>query len=387
MRATLLFKEFVHSEKAGGIVLIGCTLLSLLLTNSPWGESYTSLWQKDMGGHSLVHWINDGLMALFFLLIGLELERELYIGELSDRKQAMLPLFAALGGMLVPAGLYLAFNAGLPAAAGAGIPMATDIAFALGVLSLLGNRVPVSLKVLLTALAVFDDLGAILVIAFFNTSSLSWLYLGLSLGVFLILLVANRTNVYNLAVYLVGGLLMWIFMEKSGAHATLSGVLLAFAIPFRKGGAFTPSYILQRELHKPVAFLILPLFALANTAIPLDFAGGSLFAQPHSLGIAAGLILGKPLGIMLLALLSVKLGWSHLPSDISWRGVLGIGFLAGIGFTMSIFIALLAFDDVTLINEAKLVILMASLVAGVIGYLVLNACLRRRRTIHRHESY
>ncbi|NLE32825.1 MAG: Na+/H+ antiporter NhaA [Bacteroidales bacterium] len=384
MRASSLFKEFVNSEKAGGIVLIACTLVSLLVANSAWGDSYTAIWQKDMGGHSVAHWINDGLMALFFLLIGLELERELYHGALSDKKRAMLPLFAAIGGMLIPAGLYLAVNAGLPTASGAGIPMATDIAFALGVLSLLGNRVPTSLKVLLTALAVFDDLGAILVIAFFYTSDISWLYLGLSLGVFLVLLIANRTHFYNLAFYLIGGFLMWFFMEKSGVHATLSGVLLAFVIPFKEGGTFSPSYILQRELHKPVAFLVLPLFALANTAIPLNLVGGDLFSQPHSLGIVIGLIVGKPLGILLLAMLSVKLGWSHLPDDISWRGVLGIGFLAGIGFTMSIFISLLSFDDVTLINEAKLAILIASLVAGLIGYLLLNACLRRRRTIHWH---
>lgn len=384
MRASSLFKEFVNSEKAGGIVLIACTLVSLLLANSAWGDSYTAIWQKDMGGHSVAHWINDGLMALFFLLIGLELERELYHGALSDKKRVMLPLFAAIGGMLIPAGLYLAVNAGLPTASGAGIPMATDIAFALGVLSLLGNRVPTSLKVLLTALAVFDDLGAILVIAFFYTSDISWLYLGLSLGVFLVLLIANRTHFYNLAFYLVGGFLMWFFMEKSGVHATLSGVLLAFVIPFKEGGTFSPSYILQHELHKPVAFLVLPLFALANTAIPLNLVGGDLFSQPHSLGIVIGLIVGKPLGILLLAMLSVKLGWSHLPHDISWRGVLGIGFLAGIGFTMSIFISLLSFDDVTLINEAKLAILIASLVAGLIGYLLLNACLRRRRTIHWH---
>jgi Na+:H+ antiporter, NhaA family len=382
MRATSLFKAFVNSEKTGGIVLVACTILSLVLANSSWGETYTAIWQRDMGGHTVAHWINDGLMALFFLLIGLELERELYHGELSSRKQAMLPLFAALGGMLVPAGLFLAFNAGLPTASGVGIPMATDIAFALGVLMLLGNRVPTSLKVLLTALAVFDDLGAILVIALFYTSDISWLYLGLSLGVFVVLLVANRTNFYNLAFYLVGGLLMWFFMEKSGVHATIAGVLLAFAIPFRDGGEFSPSYILQRELHKPVAFLILPLFALANTAIPIDMVGDDLFTQPHSLGIITGLIIGKPLGVALFTLLSVKLGWSYMPADISWRGVVGIGLLAGIGFTMSIFITPLAFEDLTLVNEAKLSILVASLVAGLMGFLLLNASLRRRRRIH-----
>lgn len=381
MRATTVFKDFVNSEKAGGVLLIACTLLSLILANSTWGETYTAIWQKDMGGHSVAHWINDGLMTLFFLLIGLELERELYHGELSRMKQATFPLFGAIGGMLVPAGLYLAFNYGLPTASGAGIPMATDIAFALGVLSLLGNRVPTSLKVLLTALAVFDDLGAILIIAFFYTADLSWLYLGLALGVFFLLLVANRMNVYNLAVYLVGGLVMWFFMEKSGVHATISGVLLAFAIPFGKGGPLTPSHILQHELHKPVAFLILPLFALANTAIPLGTAGVDLFGQPHSLGIAAGLIIGKPVGIVLFALLGVKLGMSHLPEDMTWRSVIGISFLAGIGFTMSIFITLLAFDDASLINESKLVILLSSLVAGLIGYLLLHRCLRRRRCI------
>lgn len=383
MRATSIFKDFVNSEKAGGIVLVACTILSLVLANSSWGDTYTAIWQRDMGGHTVAHWINDGLMALFFLLIGLELEREIYHGELSGRKQAMLPLFAALGGMLVPAGLFLAFNAGLPTASGAGIPMVTDIAFALGVLMLLGNRVPTSLKVFLTALAVFDDLGAILVIAFFYTTEISWLYLGLSLGVFVALLIANRSNFYNLAFYLVGGLLMWFFMLKSGVHATISGVLLAFAIPFRDGGEFSPSYILQQELHKPVAFLILPLFALANTAIPIDVIGCDLFTQPHSLGITTGLIVGKPLGVILFTLLSVKLGWSHLPTDVSWKGVVGIGLLAGIGFTISIFITPLAFDDLTLVNEAKLSILVASLVAGLMGFLYLNAGLRRRRRIHK----
>ena len=267
MKVTKIFNDFLHSEKAGGITLIFCTLLSLLLANSGLGENYTHFWHTKFGGNSIEHWINDGLMTIFFLLIGLELEREIYNGELSDIKNALLPISAAIGGMLIPAGLFLFLNFGTSTQSGAGIPMATDIAFALGILSLLGNKVPTSLKVLLTALAVIDDLGAILIIAIFYTGDLNWMNLGIALAIFGILLLLNRLRIHNLIPYLIGGVFMWYFMLNSGVHATITGVLLAFAIPFGKGDKKSSSIILQNFLHLPVAFFVLPLFALANTAI------------------------------------------------------------------------------------------------------------------------
>src|SRR4249920_776029 len=232
MRVTKLFSEFFNSEKAGGLILVIVTILSLVLANSPWQTAYINFWNLEFSGHSIVHWINDGLMAIFFLLIGLELEREVYHGELSSIKNAALPIFGALGGMLIPAGIFLLFNFGTATQAGAGIPMATDIAFALGILSLLGNRVPTSLKVFLTALAVIDDLGAILIIAVFYTKTLLWTNLLIALGIFALLLVFNRLKIRNLIPYLIGGIAMWYFMLNSGVHATITGVLLAFAIPF-----------------------------------------------------------------------------------------------------------------------------------------------------------
>lgn len=270
MKLTRLFNDFFHSEKAGGVVLVLVTILSLALANSPWGAAYTGIWNTPLGSHSIVHWINDGLMAIFFLLIGLELEREIYQGELSSIRNASLPLFGALGGMLVPAGIYLLLNYGTPAQPGAGIPMATDIAFAIGILSLLGNRVPAALKVFLTALAVIDDLGAIIVIAIFYTATLHLAYLLAALGILVVLLVLNRLRVHNLIPYLVGGVVMWYCMLHSGIHAAITGVLVAFAIPFGDGSESSPSYGLQHFLHRPVAFLILPLFAMANTGIPLS---------------------------------------------------------------------------------------------------------------------
>jgi len=376
MKITQLFKEFIDSEKAGGLILIGCTGISLLLANSVLGPAYHHLWQTSLAGHSIEHWINDGLMTIFFLLIGLELEREVYIGELSNIKDALLPIFGALGGMIVPAGLFLLFNFGMPTQSGAGIPMATDIAFALGVLSLLGKRVPVSLKVFLTALAVIDDLGAILVIAVFYTKTLLWTNLLVAAGIFALLLIFNRLKVKNLLPYLVGGIVMWYFMLNSGIHATITGVLVAFAIPFGNGSKKTGSYILQQYLHKPVAFIILPIFALANTAIVLGADIGESLTQNYSLGIAAGLIAGKPIGIFLLTFLAVTFGFCKLPGDLNWKMILGVGFLGGIGFTMSIFITLLAFDNETVINNAKFVILISSLVAGVIGFLSLKLVLK-----------
>ena len=270
MKASKLFKEFFESEKSGGIVLVACTVVSMILANSGLRDSYLGFWHTNIAGHGLSHWVNDGLMAIFFLLIGLELEREIYKGELSNIKNALLPISAAVGGMLFPAAIFLIFNWGTDTQSGAGIPMATDIAFALGILSLLGNKVPTSLKVFLTALAVIDDLGAIIVIAIFYTKSIAWIYLVISLGIWVLLLILNRLKVHHLLPYLIGGVGMWYCMLHSGVHATITGVLLAFAIPFGNGDEKSGSYILQHWLHKPVAFIILPLFALANTAVDIS---------------------------------------------------------------------------------------------------------------------
>lgn len=367
-----LFREFFNSEKAGGFLLIACTLTSILLANSAWQSEYLSVWKTPMAGHSVHHWINDGLMAIFFLLIGLELEREIYAGELSSVKNASLPFFAALGGMLVPAGIYAIFNYGSPAMAGAGIPMATDIAFAIGILSLLGKGIPASVRIFLTALAVMDDLGAIILIAIAYTKNLIWINLIISLGIFVLLIIFNRLKVRNLLVYLAGGVVMWYFMLQSGVHATVTGVLLAFAIPFGDGGERSPSYVLQHHLHKPVAFIILPLFALANTALVLEPGWYQWLGSPMSLGIIAGLFIGKPLGIYLLSRIAVATGICNLPAGSTWKHIAGVGFLGGIGFTMSIFIALLALDTPALTDAAKMAILVSSLLSGVVGYLWLK---------------
>lgn len=376
MRLTKLFSAFFNSEKAGGLILVFVTILSLALANSNWQTEYIKLWHFDLGGHSIVHWINDGLMTIFFLLIGLELEREIYQGELSDIKNASLPIFGAIGGMIIPAGLFLLLNYGTDTQAGAGIPMATDIAFAIGILSLLGNRVPTSLKIFLTALAVIDDLGAIVVIAIFYTTSLAFTNLFIALGIFGVLLLLNRLKIHNLVPYLIGGVIMWYFMLHSGVHATITGVLLAFAIPFTNGGERSPSYILQHFLHKPVAFFILPLFAVANTCIAIDNTWQSGLGQTNSLGIIAGLVIGKPLGIFLFSFISAGLGLCVLPSDLKWKNIVGAGFLGGIGFTMSIFITLLAFDNDEVVNNSKIAILIASFIAGIIGFVFLKLTLK-----------
>jgi len=376
MKSTKLFKAFFESEKAGGLALIACTIISLIVANSPLSTHYHHFWTTYFAGLSVEHWVNDGLMAIFFLLIGLELEREVYIGELSKIKDALLPFFGALGGILMPAGLYLLFNFGTTTQSGIAIPMATDIAFALGILSLLGKKVPTSLKVFLTALAVIDDLGAILIIAIFYTKTLLWTNLFIALGIFAVLLMFNRLKVSNLIPYLIGGVAMWYFMLHSGVHATITGVLLAFAIPFGNGDEKSTSSILQHFLHKPVAFIILPIFALANTAIVVNSDIGQTLTENYSVGIALGLIVGKPLGIFILTLLAVTFGLCKLPSDLNWKSILGVGFLAGIGFTMSIFITLLAFDNETIINNAKFVILLSSLAAGIIGFFALKTTLK-----------
>ena len=378
MKITKLYKEFFQSEKAGGLILIACTIISLIIANSVFGTSYHNFFHTKIAGISIEHWINDGLMTIFFLLIGLELEREIYKGELSNIKDALLPIFGAIGGILIPAGIFTFFNFGTSTQSGAGIPMATDIAFALGILSLLGNRVPTSLKIFLTALAVIDDLGAIIIIAVFYTKTLLWSNLIIALAIFVILIILNRMKIKSLIPYIIGGIIMWYFMLHSGVHATITGVLLAFAIPFGNGNEKSTSYILQHRLHKPVAFVILPVFALANTAIFLNSGEiSNIFAEKYSIGIASGLIIGKPLGIFLFTFLAVLLGISKLPSDLNWKSIFGVSLLGGIGFTMSIFITLLAFENIEIINNSKFIILISSFIAGLFGFFYLKLILTK----------
>ena len=374
-KLTRTFKEFFDDQKSSGIILIVCTIVSLIVTNSPIGENYLKLWQFYVAGLSVEHWINDGLMAIFFLLIGLELVREMYKGELSNFKNALLPIFAAIGGIALPALIHFSLNAETETQAGIGIPMATDIAFALGVLALLGNRVPASLKIFLTALAVMDDLGAIIVIAVFYTASVSIAYLFGALVVLGLLFLLKKAGVMRLAPYLIGGAVMWFLMLKSGVHATIAGVLTAFTIPFTptEDDETSPSYKLEHFLHKPVAFLILPIFALCNTGIVIGADALEMLLNPNEIGIMGGLIIGKPIGITLLSFAAVSLGISRLPLDLSWRHVFGAGLLGGIGFTMSIFITNLAFvGSAAEINGSKMAILLASLTAGTIGFLWLK---------------
>lgn len=379
-RLTRLFIGFFDSERASGVILIACTLVSLLLANVFIGPAWLEFWHAklplDIAGvvsvnYTLEHWVNDGLMTVFFLLIGLEIERELYVGELSNLRNASLPIVAALGGMLTPVLIHFAFNQGTPTQRGIAIPMATDIAFALGALSLLGRRVPVSLKIFLTALAIIDDLGAIAVIGIFYSKDFSLPFLLAALAVFAGLLIFNRLRVRRLAFYLIPGVLMWYLIGKSGIHPTITGVLLAFAIPFAGGSEDSPSARLEHFLGRPVAFLIMPLFTLANTGIALsgDWARG-LFSS-NGLGIYFGLLVGKPLGIFLFSLGAVKARLARLPADLSWKHVLGGGFLGGIGFTMSIFITLLAFADPAITQASKIAILLASLSAGIVGIAIL----------------
>ena len=372
------FIRFFESEKSGGILLLICTAFALTLANSTIGPQYLAFWQTEVLGLSLEHWINDGLMAIFFLMIGLELERELYVGELSSLRNALLPIFAALGGMLVPALIHYGFNAGLPAQAGIGIPMATDIAFALGALALLGARVPASLKIFVVAFAVIDDLGAIVMIALFYSKGVSVTYLAGSVAVWLALLLLNRfLRVTYLPAYLIGGLLMWLLMLKSGIHATLAGVMLAFAIPFwsRSEEEHSPSHRLENQLHRPVAFIVLPLFALANTGVLLNADLISELLSTNSLGILAGLVIGKPLGVVLLSMLAIWIGLCRLPPDMRITHLAGAGVLGGIGFTMSIFITNLAFaDDPINVHSSKIAVFCASLIAGILGMVWLRLC-------------
>lgn len=379
-RLTESFKKFFNNEKSSGLVLMLCSVLSLMVANSVFSASYLGFWETYVAGLTVSYWVNDGLMAVFFLLIGLELKRELFAGELSDLKRAMLPLFAALGGILLPAMLHFGFNRGLPTQAGFGIPMATDIAFALSVLALVGSKAPTSLKVFLTAVAVIDDLCAIIVIAIFYSAKFSALYLGLAVGVLAALTLMNRMRVKSLVPYLAGGALMWFFMLQSGIHATIAGVLLAFTIPFTAAPANqkSPSYVLEHFLHKPVAFFIMPVFALCNTGIVIGADWAASLATPNSLGISSGLLLGKVVGVSVFSFLAVKLGVSKRPVGMAWRHVIGAGFLAGIGFTMSIFITNLAYKQTPeVVNSSIMAVLLTSLVAGIIGYVWLTVAGKR----------
>ncbi|HVY73767.1 MAG TPA: Na+/H+ antiporter NhaA [Puia sp.] len=376
-----MFKEFFHSEKASGLILVGCVLVSMIVANSGWSESYIHFWELPATLHignvkipfSIGEWINEGLMTVFFLRAGLEIERELYAGELAEPGKAILPIFSAIGGMLVPAGIYFLMNRGTPEQSGFGIPMATDIAFSLGVLALLGKRVPLSLKIFLTALAIIDDLGSVIVIAIFYNQSLSGPFLLTALLLFALLLLLNRLGVFHLWVYIAGGIVLWFCMYRSGAHPTLSGVMLAFAIPFRKKANGHASARLEHFLHRPVAFIIVPLFALANTAIPLISGWQKELFSHSSLGIELGLLVGKPLGIFGFSMLAIGLGWSTMPKNANKKQLAGIGLLGGIGFTISIFVSNLAFpNDPEKIQSAKTAVLFASLLAGISGWYFLR---------------
>jgi NhaA family Na+:H+ antiporter len=425
LRLARPFQEFAARETSGGALLLICTGAALLWANSPWANSYTALWHAPFTvGFESVHlsrelhfWVNEALMAVFFFVVGLEIKRELLAGELASPRQAALPILAAVGGVLVPALLYTALNAGGPGARGWGIPMATDIAFAIGAMALLGNRVPLGLKVFLTALAIVDDIAAVLVIAVFHTHELAWGAVALAVVCLLAALAANRLGVRHPLPYALIGAVLWMTVLQSGVHATIAGLLLAFMIPsrtaihqraflqhgralldyFEKAAETEPFDILsdaeqqtaiealedacekvqpplhrlERGLHPWVTFLIMPLFALANAGVPLSGEPGKIAVQPVTLGVMIGLVLGKPIGVTLAAWLAVRLGAAKLPDRVSWRHIHGAGWLAGIGFTMSLFMADLAFAGDARLVSAKLGILMASLCAGIIGSAIL----------------
>lgn len=375
MIITNYFKKFFQIAQSSGNLLIICVILSLLIANSSLGSNFQELLDFRLGSYSISLWINDGLMTIFFLLVGLEIKREILEGELSSFKNATLPIFAALGGMLVPAAIFYFFNQGSKYENGWGIPMATDIAFSLAIISMLGKRVPVSIKIFLTALAIVDDLGAIIVIAIFYTEKIETTYLLLSSLVLFILIILNFFKVKRHIFYLIPGVFLWYFMHHSGIHATIAGVLLAFTIPTNESDTeISPLEKLEEKLHTPVNYFIMPLFALANTNI--KFHNGmvdGLFTN-FGYGIILGLALGKVIGINLFSFIAIKLKLSDLPNNSKWSQMLGAGLLAGIGFTMSIFIALLSYKgELEIQEEAKFAILVASAISGFMGYFLLRA--------------
>lgn len=379
-------KEFVQHESVAGLLLMATALLAMLVANSAWSAHYLNLLQvpvtvqvAEFGIHKpLLLWINDGLMAVFFLLVGLELKREWLVGELADKSQVVLPALAALGGMAMPAALYVAINANDPSAlSGWAIPAATDIAFALGILSLLGSRVPLSLKVFLTSLAIFDDVGAIVIIALFYTADLSLQALAVAAVAVLLLAIFNRQRVMHTAPYLLVGLVLWVAMLKSGVHATLAGVLIALFIPMQQHNNANQSPLRQLEhsLHPWVAYMVLPVFAFANAGLNLRDLDAQQMLHPVTLGVAAGLFIGKQLGVMLCCWLAIRLGWAQLPKGATWLSLYGIAVLTGVGFTMSLFIGGLAFVGQTPFDE-RLGIVLGSLLSGAVGYWVLKRSLR-----------
>ncbi len=385
-RALRPFAEFLRLETSSGILLMICAVAAIALANSPIGAAWDAVWTtkftvgygEGMLSKPLVLWINDGLMAVFFLVVGLEIKRELLSGELASARKAALPAAAALGGMVVPALFYAAFNRGLPSSTGWGVPMATDIAFSLGVLAMLGKRAPLVLKILLTAVAIVDDLGAVVVIAVFYTATIKGMLLAISLGVLALAWAFGRAGGRHYVVFGLLGLIAWFFMLKSGVHATIAGVLLAFALPSRKLDHEEDPLTLRCEhaLHPWVAFVIMPIFALANAGVTLSGSFTAALVSPPALGIMAGLVLGKPLGIFFFSWVAVKLGVASLPAGLTWGGLLGLGLLAGIGFTMSLFIADLAFGLSENLGYAKAGILAASLLAGVLGFICLRLVLK-----------
>ena len=420
------FQRFVQTESAGGVVLLACTAFALIWANSPWAATYFHLWETPVTvgapgfglTASLHHWINDGLMALFFFLVGLEIKREMLVGELASVRQSALPIAAAIGGMIAPAAIYGALNARGAGAPGWGIPMATDIAFALGVLALLGDRVPPALKVFLAALAIVDDLGAVLVIALFYTADIAWTSLGIAGGVFVLLMMLNRGGARHPVPYALLGIVLWLAFLESGIHATVAGVLLAMTIParqrihqeeflatalesldeFQRAGTTeregitnpgqlealqaldharqdvrTPLMRFEEALHGWVAFGIMPLFALANAGVALGREAISHLTSPITIGVVFGLVVGKPVGITLASWLAVRTNAAVRPAGVSWRMLYAVGWLGGIGFTMSLFIASLAFADAAVLDRAKVGILGASVVAGIGGWIAIRS--------------
>jgi NhaA family Na+:H+ antiporter len=372
-------RDFLHGEAAGGIVLMVVAALALVVANSPAAPLYFGVLKSYVLGLSVLHWINDALMAVFFLLVGLEIKREMLDGQLSSWSRRVLPGFAALGGMVAPALIYVAFNLGAPESLrGWAIPTATDIAFALGVLSLLGSRVPASLKVFLTALAILDDLGAVIIIAVFYTAGLSGLHLGLAAATLAALIALNRLGVMRLAPYLLLGLALWYFTLKSGVHATLAGVALALTIPLtpspaKPDDAGSPLHRLEHGLHPWVAFLVIPVFGFANAGVSFAGLGLSTLAAPVPFGIMLGLFLGKQIGVFGFSWLAIRTGFADLPARASWAQFYGIALLCGIGFTMSLFIGLLAFpDSEALQSQTKIGVIAGSLLSGICGWLLLR---------------
>lgn len=423
-------QEFMHAESSGGVVLIIFTVIALIWANSPFAESYHHLWHTylsiSIGGyelkHSLHHWINDGLMVIFFFVVGLEIKRELLVGELSSVKKAALPVAGALGGMIVPAIIYFYFNAGKEGAAGWGIPMATDIAFVVGIMALLGPKFPFSLKIFILALAIVDDIGAVLVIAIFYTAEISLTALLIAAAILVLLIVFNRLGVRSLIIYSIAGIALWLAFLKSGVHATIAGVLLAFTIPassrintkhfskeqkaiinnFENAGEhgddvltneerltliqamekncekiLTPLQKFEHLLHPWVAFLIMPIFAFANAGVTIGDSFSEALFNPISIGIILGLFLGKQLGIFGFSYLAIKFGLASKPSGVNFYKMYGAGVLAGIGFTMSLFIANLAFPTENLLNVAKVGVLTASLISGIVGFIIVKVSLSR----------